>query len=244
MNALTELVGTHEEIEKGTIVRTRVWPLIESLHAPEGVILSRNKRHNSLSREQVEHIRAVNNAKAWAIHEKRVSSFGNRAINRADVLYIALTLDAVYNGKHVNIEQPLTDDENAAKIARFLDLPTLTGTEKQVSWATTLREKARRLAEKLGEMTEFEALAKSREGKTAKFWIAYRREDDMLGLLGWTIGDGPVNHFAQKYHHLDGISWRKMTSQEHEISEARRRYEREMLAKENRIKHVRKHHWK
>jgi len=250
MNTLAELVGTQEEIEKGTWVRAQVWPLIERLQAPEGAI---KIQEGDFKHSYVERIRKLNNAGAWAVfaqYLKRVIDEDGKPSMRAG-RYIAKTMQMKKNRNPADWTQEAQaryalkiaqEDERAVQTAQFLALPSLSGTEKQVTWATTLREKARGLAEELCAVDEFETLAKSREGKTAKFWINNRNHTDLFALFYWTIEHDEVKPFVNYYWH-DLMPWRKMTPEEREHSKARREEFKAVLASVRKSKYARKKTW-
>jgi len=249
MNTLAELVGTPEEIEKGAAVRAQILPLIEKLQAPDGAI---RIKEGDIRQKEFAKIRDCNNAKEWATYapylQRVITEDGELSMRAAR--YIAMMMQYAKNRNPTlwtpdaqkryaeGIEQ---EHALSMKKAQFLDLPALTGTEKQIKWAITLREKARELAEALGEEETFETLAKSRDGKAAKFWIENRAESNLLDLYGWTIAHGDIKPFVYKYHWHDGQPWQKMTPEDRKVSEARRQHEKEILAASKRKQYASKY---
>jgi len=191
---LTQLVGTPEQVAKAEEIRAKVWPEIAKLQAPRGAV---RLKSGDLSYKTVEKIRALNNAFEWAKNEpylNRKLAEDDGEVTHVTAGFIATALE---RGRNLDPQQwsaeaiaqraelRRIENERATATAQFLALPKLTGTERQVAWATTLRDKARSLAERKLATDEFEKLATSKEGKRAKFWIDNREEWQVLELLGF-----------------------------------------------------------
>jgi len=77
----------------------------------------------------------------------------------------------------------------AGAAAKFLELPALTGTAKQVPWAETIRARFSDYCTMCGCSEAFLAVARGKAAKSARFWIDNRSEQDFKWLLEDVVGN-------------------------------------------------------
>lgn len=182
---LAPLIGaTPEVVEKACKIRSELWPHIEAVTDLEMRPVSGRVVRLEVDPAQ-QRIKArlakINNAHWWL--KKTLEDIKWGVLNAA---VFGMPRGAVLPLNWFDAEQVALRDrqaQDAARLAKFLDLPTLKGTAKQVPWANTIRDEFRVYCRDYGYSDEtFMKVARSKDAGSARFWIDSRSELDFRCL--------------------------------------------------------------